>query len=79
MHVLSVGRNGKYDSASYVENALGNEPQKCCNVNTTHQRFDGYKYRQPHKNVADGLDIAMILEVEETHVGTYDSRCPYKG
>ena len=67
--VGAVGAYGIEHGAGDVHNAFGYEPAYGGGADALHQRAESYEDREAHKNVADGLEVAVLLEVDEADYG----------
>ena len=78
MGVGSAGTYGIEDGAGDVHHTLSDEPYHGSRAHTVHQRFEGYEHREAHEDVTHGFDVAVFLEVDETHDGAGYGAEPYE-
>ena len=77
MHVGAVVEGIEQGSGD-VADSFADDPTHGMRADGIHQRFEGNQYYQSHQAIADGFQMAMLLELAETDAGPDNGAKPYK-
>ena len=69
---------GIEQGTSDVAYTFADDPTDGMGAYRIHQRLEGYEYDQSHQTIADGFQMAMLLELAKADAGAHDGAKPYK-
>lgn len=78
MSVGATWSHGIKDSSSDIHYAFGNKPNYGLGVNALHKRTESDQHGQPHKNVANGFQMAVFFQVYKTGYGACNCAQPHE-